>query len=688
MSQELSVEDRRRVVLQALERGISRSELRVALADDDWRVRRAAVDWLPAGRLPSDAVAFLVSALSERENVAMRNAAVAVLGRVGASVFPSIIAALAEQDEDGRKLSAEVLGAQPDAAAVAAVLVLLGDSDANVRLAAIEALGRSQMAGPQARSAASLALCDLVNSEDNALTDELRFGVATSLVALGCSLPLSVLSRWVRIPLVAPVALVGARYSSEAAAIALLVETVAIPALRSFALSSLAAIANDSVAPLRPGTTNRRSLLSRDVLNAARITFLLSEIACEKAFPPEVRLDAAAVLNAAGIVDAAVVAALLVLAENETVSESVESLLRSAPKDLVPVLLSALPNAPARAISIVANAFQHAMPSDLFLCIMLLFSKLPELERAPLLSALYRAKREASPSALHIPILVALVENDNDEIGRAAMLLLTCEYSAREPWILREPRWVESAKLQAAFDLGAARARADSQSPQSSPVFCLSVSERRALLGHEDFRVREFAIRSIGERSEVAMAGDVEFALSDEVREVAVEAIRVLGTLGSSGSLVAIASSSSEPWLQAAALAALASIDSMLLTRVAARVLEDGDQRGIVNVAKVLSFACEPHKSILHQILLHQESACVVQAVLSLSHDRDARTETLIGGLLGHAQPLIRRLAADALKCRGDRARTLLRTRLEREPELVVRAAIIEALSDWSADTL
>lgn len=137
----------RRLVVRALEQApadTAQGVLSVVLADEDWRVRKEGIQLAHAIAERADVIPVLIEALSApSEAVALRNAAVEALSGLGALAAPAVEAALASGtlDADGRKLAADVLGGARQPRSVRVLVERLEDEDANVRAAAAEALG-------------------------------------------------------------------------------------------------------------------------------------------------------------------------------------------------------------------------------------------------------------------------------------------------------------------------------------------------------------------------------------------------------------------------------------------------------------------------------------------------------------------------------------------------------------------
>lgn len=116
--------------------------LPTAMADEDWRVRRSAVQAL-AGRRDPGLIDALVSALREgHRNFSVLSSALQLLSMTGVDLTPSLVDLLQHPDADLRIQAALALGTQTRPEAVDALLLALDDEDVNVRFHVIEALGK------------------------------------------------------------------------------------------------------------------------------------------------------------------------------------------------------------------------------------------------------------------------------------------------------------------------------------------------------------------------------------------------------------------------------------------------------------------------------------------------------------------------------------------------------------------
>lgn len=113
-----------------------------ALADDNWRVRRAAADGM-ADAGGKEAVDTLIEALREHHrDPALLNSALTALARTREEVGAALLALLELDDAEARTYAALALGLIDDMGSAPVLVKHLDDPDANVRFHVIEALGR------------------------------------------------------------------------------------------------------------------------------------------------------------------------------------------------------------------------------------------------------------------------------------------------------------------------------------------------------------------------------------------------------------------------------------------------------------------------------------------------------------------------------------------------------------------
>lgn len=133
------------IKLDAPDNAKDTEELVTILADQSWRVRKAAVKILAKTDI-NLVVPFLIKALSVGniglQNVRFHNSALECLTEIGRPTIPYLIVSLQEPDKDVRIAAANVLGTIRHHDACAALIEALHDEHINVRYAAVEALSR------------------------------------------------------------------------------------------------------------------------------------------------------------------------------------------------------------------------------------------------------------------------------------------------------------------------------------------------------------------------------------------------------------------------------------------------------------------------------------------------------------------------------------------------------------------
>jgi len=132
-----------------------------ALSDNDWRVRREAVQAASQRAAPEAIAALLSSVVENHHNPALLNSALQVLAAASdVDTLSPLIELLHGPNPDLRMQAALALGEQRDARAVEALVKALKDDDTNVRYHAIEALGKLKAVE------AVDALADIAESRD------------------------------------------------------------------------------------------------------------------------------------------------------------------------------------------------------------------------------------------------------------------------------------------------------------------------------------------------------------------------------------------------------------------------------------------------------------------------------------------------------------------------------------------
>jgi HEAT repeat protein len=187
--------------------------LAAALGDDDWRVRKEAVarvsHWPEAGA----AIAVLLAALRDDDDVGRRNAAVEALAAIGRPAVAPILGDLAAGGEH-LKFLIDTLGAIGEPEATPMLIRELSSEDPNLRVAAAEAL--RHIGGSEAKA----ALRQVLRSDDRPL----RMAALEGLAMLQTQVPVSEVEPSLADPLLRKPALRLLGWSGDASAVAHLID--------------------------------------------------------------------------------------------------------------------------------------------------------------------------------------------------------------------------------------------------------------------------------------------------------------------------------------------------------------------------------------------------------------------------------------------------------------------------------
>lgn len=112
------------------------------LGDENWQVRKAAIEGLTKRAAPDAIQALLEMLRQDHRNLAVLNSALQVLSMVDVDTFSPLVEFLGSDDAELRMQAALALGEQREERAVGPLIEALKDADLNVRFHAIEALGK------------------------------------------------------------------------------------------------------------------------------------------------------------------------------------------------------------------------------------------------------------------------------------------------------------------------------------------------------------------------------------------------------------------------------------------------------------------------------------------------------------------------------------------------------------------
>lgn len=638
----------------------------LALADEDWRVRKEAAA-IAVSVEPRTAVVFAVArALDEHENIGLRNAAVEALVAIGPDAVPGAVDALGRLDADGRKLAVEVLAGAPTLAGMRACARATTDPDPNVVVAAAEALGKADHAGDEARDLAIPRLVALLASPHPTA----QIAALDALRALEAPPEWSALEPLLADPLVKRSALAAAGGILAPRAIRSLAEAVA-DENPTYSRAALVALGRS----LEDGWSDD------DLVDIAARTLRPSQAARSRlrTMARETSDDRArgAALLALGLVrDPDDVSLLADALGDDAVAERAEAALHLYGEDAVEPLLVAGRSA--------APSLRGAT-----------LSMLPELATrdAEPLAAVREALGDPS-SEVVAPALKSLAivgsAADLEPVARlvyaADIKVAAAAQAALHAIALREPR--------------AARALVDDLDPRSDAALAgaiaiAALAEAHAhrpedvglvsgALGHRDAVVRRAAIDALarlgGEDAALAVTG----SLADEEAVVALAAIRALGTLHRAEQLALLAATTRDPLRLGTVLRALGEADPERAFAAARPLLRSPEASVAAAAIDVIGdIALAGRAEALLTATDHADQEVVKLALVQVAKLGGEQALTSLAAALEHHAEAVRRFAAELLgqSRRADEAETVLRARLDRERSAEVRQAIMAALA-------
>ncbi len=642
-----------------------------ALGDEDWRVRKEGAK-VASGVEPRDeVVSALVAALSEKENIGLRNAAVEALIDIGPdSVLPAA-RALEELDADGRKLAVEILGGIPDVRGTHSLANALSDSDPNVRVAAAEALGSAAVAGEAARRHAIDALT-LALSSDEPLV---KLAALDALARLEAKVPWKTFEPFASDPLLRRYAIAAAGRSKEEAALLALANAVTDPSL---------AVARDAVVALVDFVTSEPP--SERFTALARVRLLASSLAQERlrtlAQEGETRVRGAALVALGLLRMRSDVPTLVRALEDEEIAPRAEFALRLFGKDAIQPLLEAgrasIPPVRAATISLVPMLSDSPGPFALDALREAALDPNPEIATAAIAAMAFAGDAEDLET-----LAPHATSSDPRIAGTACSALetLAARHVGHARALLSRIDAVGGSAVVGCVLIGAMAERA--KSAAALVVDPADIVFLRAALDHDDVRVRRAAVDALASIGDSIASDAVAFALADEEEDVVLAAIRALGRIGRAEPLLMLLRTTKDARVVASALLALseASPDDALQTARPLVLLSD-PVLACAAVEAIGKLREARRNDGLFLALEHPEPEVVRAALVEISRNVDERALEKIGQCLDHPSFEVRRLAAHLLGAEGNApAHARLRAALERESDPIVRDAIAEALS-------
>lgn len=649
--------------------------LLTALGDADWRVRKDAAAVAQSMPRRDRVVHELAAALANKENIGLRNSVVEALIVLGRDSIDAAVGALRGLDADGRKLAVEVLSGVPDERSAAALAEALADEDSNVRAAAAEGLGNAGLASETARQTAIDALRGHLAPDEMLLT----LAALDALSRLDARLPWSTFEKLSKNPLFRRHAILAAARSREEAALYALVSATG-DASSTIAREALLALAAWLLfAPLEDDVLERaRDEMKKTPKGAAYVRARAKDRGDARAH--------SAALVALSLVHSEADLGILVEALSdpdvgEHASAALELFGRSASHVLARMLPKVSQQTRAILLSLIPRLSRGAADSR------------PRLD-TQLLTVLREGLDDAATEVAVASVRGLAASGDESDLGRLVPLVAHSEarvaLAASSALRSLAERFPDAARqLLRALDPdgehGAAGcaivAALATAAPDALVEPDFSFVER--VLANGDARGRRVAIDTVALLGGTRPWDAVAFALADEERDVRLAAVRTLGRLGRAEPLLGIVSQSRDQELVAAALRALTDADSERGFDAARGLVRTADASTACAAVEAIGASSHPARdAALGEALKHDEAEVVKAAMTELARTRSVDAYVRLATTLDHPSWDVRRLASELLAhVHEAKVVELLRGRLEREKEPVVREALNAALS-------
>ena len=204
----------------------------------------------------------------------------------------------------------------------------------------------------------------------------------------------------------------------------------------------------------------------------------------------------------------------------------------------------------------------------------------------------------------------------------------------------------------------------------------------RGALDHDDVRVRRAAVDALSAIGGPLAAQVVARALADEERDVVLAAVRALGRMGQAEPLILLLEGVHDTAVVAGALRALGEASPGRAFDAAWGLLRSDDPMLAASAVETIGRRTGSRRDEGLQVALdHRDPGVVKSALVELSRHISPKILARIGQCLDSPSYEVRRFAAELLADADDAAtHTLIRSRLDRETDPVVRDALTLAL--------
>lgn len=666
------VEERRLAIAALGERAEGAPEdvelLRLGLGDEDWRVRKESV--LAAARhvgWGEPLFEMLVGAITQGENVGLRNAAVEALGRIGAQAVAPLLEALPRIPEAARKFVFEALGDLGELEAVPVLVRSVENDEPNTAAAALDALSR--IGGPEAEAALRRRL-----SHPDPFQ---RLTALEGLEKLGAAVPYAELAPLLGDRLVrrGVIALLGR--SGDFGAVAPLVDALgdrsravlgaAIPALLELSeeTEDLREACRERLLELDESTRARiRDVLVEGDLKTRQSAAHLLLLAMDQPALGEIVALAGGGMLAPAALDVLSLWGEVGIAPLLDVARRSEGASRAAALELGSALAHEALRGERGSIA-VSEAIREAIHEGLG-------DIEPVVRRAAIRAlGLWAQPDDAST-------LVRAVVHGGGELAAATAATLE-QLAAEAPDAVREA--LRGAELDGPGGHALASVLALVEGEDAFDRLALALRSERSVL-------RRAAVNALARIGGRRARDEIQFALTDDDLDVRSTAARALGNLrdeegrpiGIDALLLSL--ETDEPLLLASIARALGNtLDPRAIEPLKSLVVHQEPQVAVAAIEAARKLDCADFGELARAALSHEDEEIVKQALCAIADERSDDVAAALGIGLEHPAWHVRALAARLLVERGGRgARSILEARRAREADHAVLEIIDGAL--------
>ncbi len=713
-----------------------------ALADESWRVRRAAVEGVSRRAAPDAIAALLNSVRENHHNLSLLNSALQVLALSDVDTLSPLVEFLNGSDTDLRMQAALALGEQRAARATPELMNALDDADINVRYHVVEALGKLRAIE------ATEALVSIAETRDfflafpalDALTrigdtrvaprivplledDILREPAADALGKLGNEETVAPLAALLNTPhapthvIAQSLAVLYDRYeklygegkhiadlsrrSIDATGAQNLLDALdeqTVENLRPLALVLgwlEGAAVEHALTRLLGRSDARNEIVEALVRHGSRVTDLLIEQL--DAEDLEIRRSAIVALGRIGDARATPALVQILDADAELIIPAASALAKLGDRRAFDALLNLIGDADAAVRQAVIGALNSlGVPEMPARIIPLLDDEDPNVRESAVKIAGYFGYPECAD------LLLERCRDEDERVRRAAIEHLPYLEDARVVDTLVHALRQETPKVRAA----AAGAMAHVESAETVPYLVDALKD-------EDLWVRYFAARSLGQReAEESIDALAHVAQADKFNHVRIAALNALGHIGGERAAAIAASfvEADDPDLGRAALVALGNINhadalpplinalrstkANLRTSAATALGERGGAEALEHLQRLAATDTEPSvfeaaifalkklamaEAIAALVALTADATRREAASAALAEVPDSQVEGVARGLSHHSVEVRRAVVEILARMKRQRASELLRVALN-DAEPSVRLAAADAL--------